>query len=77
MLHLNQSFVLKSSLDLFIAGIQERPRNLPQGYQLRIIDILAFVLGEREQEDRSMRVEPNKHAKAASLAFSWSRNALF
>jgi hypothetical protein len=77
MSYLNQGSVFEGSFDLVIAGVQERSCNLPQGDQLGVIDVFTFVLGEAEQEDRSMRAEADKQAKAASLAFSWPRNALF
>jgi hypothetical protein len=76
MSHLNQGSVFDGAFDLVIAGVQERSCNLPQGDQFGITDIFAFVLGEAEQEDGSMRAEPDKQAKAASFAFSRPRNAL-
>jgi hypothetical protein len=60
MLHLDQRSILQGSCDLFIIGLQERPGDFSQGLQLGIFNILAFIFGEPEQEDRPMRPKTNE-----------------
>jgi hypothetical protein len=58
---------LESLLDLRIVRFQESVRDLSQGFQLRILNIFTFILGEAKQEDRTVRAKTNKQTKASSF----------
>lgn len=51
--------------------------NVPQGPQLAVLDVLAFVLGKTIKKDRPvLRSIGDDHTKSARSPLAWSRDAL-
>jgi hypothetical protein len=68
--------MLEGLLDRRVVRFQESVRDLPQGFQFRILDIFTLVLGESEEEDRTVGAKTSEQAKASSLALPGQRHTL-
>jgi hypothetical protein len=70
MFHLYQKPIFECLRDFRVIGGEPIRHDLPERRQLFIVDVVAFILGEPEEKDCTIRPECDQHPKAASLALA-------